>query len=176
MKKYKVPYMPERLTSKQKKEYFDRTPVVLKEISALRRETGIVISEESDTVETLRFEAVHGITLPLMEGLLKSFSDIVYGMDDIGFEHHYSTTVGEVMEFMATHAGCTLNAVAKRYCSIDDNNKGYIRDLYITSMVYTGEPTEKFMADFDKLMPLEKNPHRDEFLILANSDAGTDRR
>lgn len=49
MKKYKVPYMPERPTSKQKKEYFERTPVVLKDVNSLRRETGIVIRYHGNT-------------------------------------------------------------------------------------------------------------------------------
>ena len=96
----------------------------------------------------------------------------------VGFEDkYYEATIGEVMEFMAAHEGCTLNGVAKCYYSkVDGDDEPHIRDLYITSMVYTGEPTEEFMADFDKLMPLETNPHRDEFLSLANSDDGTDRR
>lgn len=174
--RYKVPHFPQRLTRKQGQEYEARTPVVEKELDDLMPKPSIVIDAEYYSGVTTYYEMVFGITLPLMERLLYSFADVVYGGDEIGFEYPFDTTVGEVMAFMAAYEGCTLNAVAEHVIYDGGNPDGVIKTLYITSMVYTGQTSEEFWADFRRLMPLKWNPYRNEFLILANNDDETDRR
>ena len=172
-KRYKVPYYPSHLTPKQYEEYDARALIAEEELMDLMPEPSNVVDEYISDDVNIYFKTVHGITLSLMEKLLYSSAGIIAGGDDIGYNREYLTNVGEVMAFMAAYEGCTLNGVVKHVVH-DYDPKGYIRMLYITSMVYTGQPTKEFWDDINRLMPLKWNPHRDEFLILANSDDDED--